>query len=489
MAKILVVDLGTTYFKIALFDRQGRLCDSRRISPPVRVEQPGRMELPADAFREALIEGIGELRDCTPGGLADVEAVSFATQTNSFVLLDADNRPLTPIILWPDSRAAELETEVRRRCELQGFTATTGIPQLGGQFMAAKLLWMQRHAPETWQRTNRLALISDYFTLFFTGRHVTEAGAAGLTGLVDIHRCRWWPEMLAQFRLDPSLMPEVVRAGTDLGPLEPQTARRLGLPQSCRFVVGCLDQYAGAIGAGNVGPGMVSQTTGTVLATVLCSDQFAAQPDPTVFQGPAFREGLYWRMVFGGISANYLQWYRDQLPDRPEFELLSAAAEPIAPGADGLRLRTDAPPSDIEHVFVGMTPRHTRGHAVRCIMEAVAHALRDQIAELSPGAPPHEVRCAGGAARSDLWLQIKADVLGTATAATECPEPTSLGAAILAESALGGGDVPAIASRWVRLKSPHIPAPQRQQQYEAIRSEIGSPRPLREGQGVRAARD
>ena len=93
-------------------------------------------------------------------------------------------------------------------------------------------------------------------------------------------------------------------------------------------------------------------------------------------------------------------------------------------------------------------------------MEAVAGALADQVATLSPGSPPREIRCAGGAARSDLWLQIKADVLGMATVATECPEPTSLGAAILAEASLGGGDVRQIARQWVRLKSPHRPDPQ-----------------------------
>jgi xylulokinase len=469
MARILVIDLGTTYFKISLFDRDGRLCDSCRIAPAVAGGESGRAELPIDAFRTAVAQGIAELRD-RAGGLADVEAVTFATQTNSFVLLEADNRPLTPIILWPDSRAADLEAEVQKRCAIPEFTATTGIPQVGAQFMVAKLLWLQRRAAETWSQTSHVALISDYSTLLFTGQHVTEAGAAGLTGLLDIHRCCWWPELLARFELEPSRLARVVRAGTDLGPLDPRAARQFGLPETCRFVVGCLDQYAGAIGAGNIGPGMVSETTGTVLATVQCADQFAAQLGPTVFQGPAHREGLYWRMAFGSVSANYLQWYRDQLPDRPEFDQLTALAEKSEPGADGLRLRTAAGLTVPAEVFAGMTPHHTRGHAVRCILEAVAEALRGQMAALSDGPPPAEIRCAGGAARSQLWLQIKADVLGVATVATQCPEPTSLGAAILAEAVLSGRDVPEIARQWVRLKPPHHPDPQRQRQYQAIRS-------------------
>ena len=308
--------------------------------------------------------------------------------------------------------------------------------------MAAKLLWLQEQSPEIWQQASKLCLISDYLTLLLTGKHVTEAGAAGLTGLVDIHRCQWYPEMLARFEIDERSLPAIVRAGTDLGPIDPEAAQRFGLPASCRFVVGCLDQYAGAIGAGNVEPGMISETTGTVLATVRCADRFAAQLGPAVFQGPAFREGLYWRMAFGEVSANYLEWYRDQLPDRPDFDQLTALAEADRARRGRIaaenRRRTDR---SAKSVFDGLTARHTRGHQVRCILEAVACALGDQMAALSDGSPPREIRCAGGAARSDLWLQIKADVLGVATAATVCPEPTSLGAAMLAQAALDGAEV------------------------------------------------
>jgi xylulokinase len=454
---ILAIDLGTTYFKIARFDRNGNLCDSARVAPPVRTTPAGIMELPPDAFRDALASAIRELRERDADRLSQVEALTFATQTNSFILLDAANRPLTPIILWPDGRAADLEAELYDYAHRADFRATTGVPQLGAQFMVAKLLWLKRERPQQWSRMAKIALISDYLTLLLTGKHVTEAGAAGLTGLLDIHGCRWWSEGLSRFAVDPSQLPQVARAGTDLGLLDPQAAARFGLPPTCRFIVGCLDQYAGAIGAGNLEPGMVSETTGTVLATVECADHFAAGLGPEVFQGPAYREGLYWRMAFSGVSANYLQWYRDQLPDRPEFEQLTAlAAEPTALAA-ALQLRTDVPLSTPEAVFDGWTDQHTRGHFVRCILDAVAMALGEQVAALSDRPPPKEVRCAGGAARSDLWLQIKADRLGIATVATECPEPTSLGAALLAESSLSGVDPREIASRWVRLKPPHLP--------------------------------
>jgi xylulokinase len=464
-AMILVVDLGTSYFKLALVDHCGQLVELSRIEPPIRRDPPGTMELDAEAFVGVLEEGIARLGARAPGMLAKVRAVTFATQTNSFVVLDAADRPLTPIILWPDERAADFEEELRSLCDLPEFTLTTGIPAVNRQVMAAKLLWIQRKLPQTWKRAAKICLISDYLTLLLTGRHVTEAGAAGLTGLLDIHRCCWWPEVLAQLGIPQALLPQVVRAGSDLGPIARSDTKlsRLGLSSDCRFIVGCLDQYAGAIGAGSVTIGSLSETTGTVLATVRCTDRFDPVPSSGMFQGPAFTKGVYYQMAFGETSANYLEWYRKQLPDRMDFDQLVALASHVKPGADGLRLRTDVAVTGEDaaispnEVFEGVTPAHTTGHMVRCIMEAVAHALREQVTVLADDTAPSGIRSVGGGARSDLWLQIKADILGIPVRATECSEPTCLGAAILAEASLAASDVRDIAQRWVRLKPPFLP--------------------------------
>jgi sugar (pentulose or hexulose) kinase len=467
MAKILVIDLGTTYFKVCLFDREGRLIAAVQVPVPIEPRPPGRCELDALRFEPLLCEAIGRLRDGDDCGLGDVEAVTFASQTNSFLLLGADDRPLVPLILWPDRRAAEYEDQVQAWSSRPGFAAGRGVPRASCQFMAAKLLWLAGRQPGTWRRTRRLCLISDFLTFLWTGCHVTEAGTAGLTGLVDIHRLAFCDDAQERFGLPPAWLPRVVRAGTDLGPLEPQAADRLGLPRRCRFVVGCLDQYAGAIGAGNVAAGGLSETTGTVLATVRCSDRYRPQPPP-VFQGPAFAPGLYYQMVFGEVSAACLEWYRRQLPDAPDFQQLTALAEGIEPGAEGLRLRAGTPPGSVAAAFEGIGPGHGRGHCVRAILEAVSVALRDQVACLAGQRGAAEVRSAGGAARSDAWLQIKADLLGRPFLATECPEVTSLGSAILAEAALGGAGVGQVAAGWVRPRRRYDPDPERHRRYNNL---------------------
>ena len=322
-----------------------------------------------------------ELEAQAPEAAAKIRAVTFATQTNSFILLDAAWRPLTPLILWPDARAVDLEEELHRLDSLPAFTETTGVAALNRDFMAAKLLWLQRESPEIWKSAAKICLVSDYLTLLLTGQHVTEAGAAGLTGLLDIHACRWWPKALSRLDIPLAALPAVARAGSDLGPVSRAETGglRLGLPPTCRVIVGCLDQYAGAIGSGNLAAGSVSETTGTVLATVRCADRFQPAPPPGVFQGPAFAAGLYYQMAFGEVAANYLEWYRNQLPDRPTFQRLAELAGEVGPDAAGLKLNTNAAlagGSSLPDVFVGLGPSHTPGHVVRCIMESVALRTR-----------------------------------------------------------------------------------------------------------------
>ena len=453
--KLLTLDLGTTFFKAALFDRSGTLVAVERIATPTESPRSGWQEIPDLNFERTVRELLGRLRSSSRDGFDDVAAVSFATQTNTFRLVGVDGRPWCPMVVWTDERAiGEPIAEVVGK--VPGFAQRTGVPEINGQFLPAHLIQWSRTNPR-YNEVRKVSLISDVLTDWFTGQHVTEAGAAGLTGMVDIHRLQWIDEMLSLVKLPKDRFPRIERAGTDLGPIRPEVADEIGLPRTCRFVVGCLDQYAGAIGAGNVFPGGISETTGTVLATVRCADRFLDHSAPGVFQGPGVSAERCYHMTFGSISANLLEAYRNALPDKPDYEQLTRLAERVPTGADGLRLRPDARPDRIDQAFDGPIAR-TRGHEVRAILEGVAAALDQQIRTLcADDDRPKQIRSCGGAARSDLWLQIKANQTGVATTAIDCPEPTSLGAAMLAASALGWGSLESLAQSWVRPRRTFAP--------------------------------
>jgi xylulokinase len=455
MALYLTLDLGTTLYKVALFDDAGKLLGVERARPPIRHSQQARVEVDQLEFFKPLMFAAGKLRAAVGERWNEIAAVSFATQANSFTFLDASLRQHWshefPLILWTDTRASslpplEVPDDFRRR---------TGMPRFGPALALMKVLWLRKNEPERLTNAKRFLFISDFLTMALTNRHVTEAGVAGLSGALDVQTLQWWDEMLARVEIPPIKMPAVERAGTDLGTITEFWRMKFDLPESCRLIMGCLDQYAGAIGTGTMTPGAICETTGTVLAAVRCTDHLDDDPAPSVFQGPAWDEKHFWQMSFSSTSANLLEWYRNSLPDRPAYEELS-------------RLAGDAKDSDlivepfeagkpIEQCFRHVRPEHTRGEIVRAIMRRVAESLKTQIADLTGGEMPNEIRSAGGAARSDVWLQIKADTLKTKFVAMECEEPTSLGAAMLAHHGVTGESLESIAKRWVKVRATFQP--------------------------------
>ncbi|MCC6580566.1 MAG: FGGY-family carbohydrate kinase [Phycisphaeraceae bacterium] len=467
MARYLTLDLGTTFFKAVLFEDTGEVVALRRAATPIRHPFPGGWEVTVEDFDRTVNDLLLALREATPGGFDGVEAMSFATQANSMCLLDRQDQPLTPIVLWLDVRDEDQTPEMAALGDHAAFRRSTGIPVYGGNFASARLKKWSRLRHD-WSQVGKVCLISDLLTWRMTGQHVTEGGAAGLSGLVDIHDLTLRSQVMEWSKLATSCFARVARAGTDLGSVHPTTAQRTGLPRNCRFIVGCLDQYAGAIGAGNLTPGGVSETTGTALATVRCADHYDEQASRSVYQGPSFAAGTYWQLAAGSISANLLEAYHRNLGDTTAYAALDNLAEAVEPGAEGLRIRPDALPEQVEAMFVGRTRRHGRAHEVRAILEAVSAALAGQVRTLCGTSRPAEIRSVGGAARSDLWRRIKADVLGIPIVGMLCPEPTSLGAAMLAMSAVSRTDLSDIVRRCVKCRPADLPDAQRHARYQQI---------------------
>jgi len=465
MDTILSIDLGTTYFKAALFDREMKLLGLARRPTPVLYPQEGWREITPEDFKKTINDLMVELRETCPDGWRSMAAITFSTQTNSFLLLDSQDRPLTPIILWNDERAAGDPPSPETL--LPDARKITGVAMPSHLMMTVKLAWLRQRQPALFAPARRLCLISDYLTLWLTGAYVTEAGASGITGLLDIQRMRWWWDACAAAKIPLVWLPSVMRAGTDLGPVRAEIAEAWGLPRTCRFVVGCLDQYAGAIGAGNCQPGEVSETTGTVLTTMRCSTRLLP-PSEEIFQGPSFQPGWYWQMALDNYGASSLENFRNALPDLPDFSILDAEAEQTPPGADGLRLIRPIgadKETDPRDSFSGLTPNHTRAHMARCIMETIAYALDRQIQQLCGADRPNLLRCCGGAARSRTWLQIKADILNIPCAPPVSPEPACFGAALLAASGLGWGEH---MERYIRPAQRIIPRPEVHRVYQAL---------------------
>jgi xylulokinase len=255
-----------------------------------------------------------------------------------------------------------------------------------------------------------------------------------------------------------------------------------GIRSETVVVTGALDQPAGALGAGNIHPGICSETTGAALAAVVTLEEPLIDPRRRL---PCHVHGLpgmrYYLMPWGQTAGLFLKWFRDSLcidlQGRDNaYELLSGEAVSVDPGCDGLialpHITGAASPEFDPYakaVFFGISLEHTRGHFIRAIMESVAFLLRKYL-ELLPelGIEIDSIRSLGGGSRSRLWNQIKADVLGKRVLTVEHSEESAcVGAAMLAAVAVGVfRDLQEAASVMVRPKGEYRPSGETRTAYE-----------------------
>lgn len=475
---ILTFDLGTTYFKAGLFspDRDSHALVRCRtpierptpgISPgitpePSRESPVGRAEICPAAFFDAIAALCRDLQQRHPDLYRQVRAISYSSQANTVMLRGDADDALTPMLVWSDRRAEAGSVTIDALNALPDRYARTGVPQINWANAPAKIAWLSEQQPGILRRTRRLTTISDELVRWLTGQHVTEAGLAALTGLLDVHRLVWLTDamdLFEQLGLAPSAWPAPVRAGTDLGPLRSASADALGLSRQTRVIAGCLDQYAGAIAAGNVRPGQASETTGTALAVVCCADQFdPALEQRGIYQGPAGDHPRYYRMAFSTISANLLDHYRaHHAPDRT-FAQLDQLAGSIDPASPGCELDVDASERAQQPVFHDPPP--SPGAGARVIMQAVATRLAKHLDALypDPSARPDRLISLGGAARSELWREIKAHTTGLDLTPTGFDEPACVGAAICGQAGLMGISIEQATDQWPGLNHPDASA-------------------------------
>ncbi|MFO8079879.1 MAG: FGGY family carbohydrate kinase [Armatimonadota bacterium] len=435
----LTFDIGTTALKTALIDEDGAVLALAEVEYAPKAPRPGWMEESPETYWEAAASGTRMvLEEARMPGHA-VEAIGLSSQGESFVALDEAGEPLTPVIVWLDGRAREFaERRQREGLTAEQFRAITGYPWIVHELTVFKIGWLAEHQPEA-HRAAKFLCLPDYLIFRMTGEFATDFNIAQMGGLLDVGRGEWSAEMLEAAGINASQLPSIHVPGTPVGEVSVEAASFLGVKAGTTVCAGCNDQLAGAIGAGNVRPGVVSETTGTALAVVATteervdSDQF--------FAGRHAADGAWYSMPYAAISAIVLTWFRD-LCGAEDWDELLAGIDEIPPGADGLTViphfsgTPNAP--DGRGAILGLTLGHGRAEIARAIMESCACLLRELLEPLVAGSfTPETIRSLGGAARSDAWLQMKADMLQTPVERPACTEAASLGAAMLAGT--GGG--------------------------------------------------
>jgi xylulokinase len=437
------IDVGTSAVKMALVEDDDHVVASASHALTVSRPHPGYSEQDPEHWWRATCDGLDELHARHRDALVQTAAIGLSGQMHGATLIDARGDVLRPCILWNDGRSeaecAELEHD------WPALRAVTGNIAMPG-FTAPKLLWVRKYEPEIFARTAKVLLPKAWLRWKLCGEFIEDMSDASGTLWLDVGARRWSVAALSACGLRLDQMPQLVEGSEVAGQLSADLVTRWGFRRAPLIAGGAGDNAAGAVGVGAVHPGDAFVSLGTSGVLWATTAHFAPNPARAVHAFCHAVPNTWHQMGVLLSAASSLSWWAS-VASRHEPELLAeidadaAGASPVwfAPYLSGERT-----PHNDAHVrggFFGLAVDTSRADMTRAVLEGVAYALADAQQSLAAaGTVLKEATLIGGGARSPLWAQILADVLGIPLyQVAESDIGCALGAARLARMAAGDG--------------------------------------------------
>ncbi|MBE6885982.1 MAG: carbohydrate kinase [Oscillospiraceae bacterium] len=471
------LDLGTSGCKCTVMS-----ADGSQLSCVYREYAAMRSDSAHELSCEVVLSAAKDvIRQAAAEAGEELQALCVTSFGESCALLDEEDRPLFPFMLYTDPRGGE-ETE-----ELKALMDERQIFELCGHrpnpmYFLPKLLWIRKHHPEKYEKIKRVLPVGAYIVYMLCGRGITDYSLAARTMLLDVHKLCWCKELLEKTGLSDHYLPELGDAGTVAGEVLPRVAEELGLPKDMKLVVGCQDQIAAVIGSGTLKPNTATLGSGTVECLTPIFDRI---PDhPALYDGgysivPAVG-GLYVTYAFIFTGGALLQWYRDTFGEsyvargkeegKSPYALMDREVGEDPTGllvlphfAGSATLNMDP---DSKGCIYGAALSTKRSDLYRALMEGICYEMRMNMDALAEAGISFEVlRAAGGGARSAVWNQIRADILNKKLETIDTAEVGSMATCMLGGVACGVFANLEEAARLVQVKATIRPS-QKSEAYQ-----------------------
>ncbi len=474
---IVTIDLGTTLCKVKLFREDGSEISEYSEEIKTAHPRPSWSEQNPEDWWKAVRNGF---RRSLEQADADVEvrAIGLCSHRESIVPVDKRGVALHPCILWSDRRcldeAKELEEEFGG--ELHQRTGMKPDPY----FSAPKMLWLARKRPAIVKQAHKFMIPKDYLVYRLTGEFSTDWSVASRTMLLDIRKKRWWEELVNYVGVSGDQLCEPRASDEVVGTVTDEARRELGLPGSPVVVAGAGDRQSEAVAA-SISDRRAMESTGSATNVSVVTEHLPPSLHQALLYSLHAESGKFLVEQGIGTTGLALRWFRDIVSPRGNeaafrrdpYRFIDQEAERSGPGANGLiflpflsgaqaaRWNPDA-----KGILYGLRLGHSYGDIGRSIMEGVAFEIRACLELLeSRGLSPAEIMALGGAAKSQLWNQIKADITGRTYSRPRVLEAASLGAMIIASRgsglSLSSGEINPVASSW-------RPDMERHEKYSAL---------------------
>ena len=447
----------------------------------------GAAEQDPEEWWQTIRDAIQAILSKNAAAAGEIAALSISSQWFGTVPVDARGRHLANAWIWLDQRGAPYVAErVGGGLEVPGtgynawrlwrwIRLTGAVPSRTGKDPVGHILGIKHERPELYRATYKFLEPMDYLTFRLTGR--ATASYASITGYFctdnrDLERVDYDRELLSLCGLDREKLPDLIPTGSVVGPLTPECARELGLPEDVKVVTSSADTASAAIGAGAVQDYRAHLYIGTS-AWISCHVPFK-RTDLTrsIASLPSAIPDRYWVATEQDAAGKCLSWLVERVLYGPDelaseeapadvYARLDRVAERAPAGSGGLLflpwLNGERTPVDDRHIrgsWANLSLATDRGCLVRSVLEGVAlnarwmlRAAEHFVARECP-AGFESLRFVGGGARSELWCQILSDVLDRRIERVKEPVlANARGAALIAAVALGHLDWKSAAAK------------------------------------------
>ena len=486
MRYLIGIDIGTTGTKTNVYREDGMLCGGAYRGYALAHERADWAEQDPEDWWRAVVATVREATAALPDR-ENIAALSLSTQGGSLVVLDAHGRPLIPAVSWMDRRAGRRELQALQAGKAADYHYTHTGWRLTNSFNLVQIKWLQNNRPDIFQSAAKFLSTSDYINYRLTGRFVTDVTSAGITNMEAIAHGAWDPQALADLSISEEQLSELLPSGEMLGYLTHEAAEALGIPSKTIVVNGGQDQYCGAVGACAIEPGDIMLATGTAWVVLGTFSKMLFDYESYIAPCPHILPGQYGAMATVPMGGMALEWFRDAFWNDgalPSFARIdSEVAQETSPGADGLLFYPHFSGATCPdwHAgnragFIGVHLGHRRPHFARAVMEGISFDVDRIIHALErSGGKTKRIKLVGGAARSDLWCGIVADVTGLPALRPAHGDAACTGAAIVAGvGACIYGGYEAAERVFCKLAQPIYPDAQRHETYQAIRKDYAN---------------
>jgi xylulokinase len=477
---VLAVDLGTSGCKVALVSTRGQVAGWEFEPVATQLFPRGGAEQDPNDWWRAFVTASSRLvsRGLVPN--SGIVALCCSTQGEGTVPVDARGKPLMNAILWMDARGAEhLKTITHGRIRVAGYDAlrlwrwlrlTGGAPSRAGKDPAAHMLLVKYEWPHVYEQTYKFLNVLDYLNLCLTGRFVATVDSiltSWVTDNRDPSNVVYSNALLRGCGIDHDKFPEIVRCTDVLGTLRPQVAAQIGLGSGVRVVAGAIDNTAAAVGSGAVRAYEAHLYIGT--SSWLAAHVPFKKTDimSALASVPCAIPGCYLLTALQATAGGNLSFLRDKILYHPDallqqecmadvYEIMDRIAEKTPAGSNGVLYvpwiygeRAPVEDHTVRAAIFNLSLENSREDIIRAVMEGVALNTRWLLRpfEKLVNRRLDHVNIVGGGARSDVWCQIFADVVGRPMRQVKDPIQANVrGAAFIAAVGLGllsYDDVPA----------------------------------------------